>query len=142
MTEQQPIAYEGTATGENSSTDVPAGQGKARSSRNVYLAIIGVGALIIATIIFFALQGRGQTLTVNFGLIDFDGSSSCAGGTGGYSDVGPGMDVVVRDNDGQVIATGALAAGGEDLDGSGCVWTAVLDDVPGGQHTVRADRPA
>jgi hypothetical protein len=118
----------------------PAGDGvtaepqpaKTSGTPKIVAAIIAGGVLVIGVILFFALRSGSETLTVDFALLDQ--GSSCAGGVGGYSDVGPGMDVVVRNNDAKVIATGEL--GGGDSAGTtnvGCVWTAVLDDVPGGE---------
>jgi hypothetical protein len=96
---------------------------------------VALGAIAVTVILVFA--GGGKDLRVNFALIDFDGGTTCAGGTGGYGDVGPGMDVVVRDNDGSVIGSSSLSGGEEipypDEPGltAGCEWTAVVEDLPG-----------
>jgi hypothetical protein len=91
---------------------------------------VALGALAITLIL--TLAGGGKDLTVKFSLIDFEGVS-CSGGTGGYGDVGPGMDVVVRDNDGKVIGTSALGDNGEEVEGIACEWTAVVEDLPSGE---------
>jgi hypothetical protein len=92
--------------------------------------------IIVTTVLLLAFRSDGRELTVNFALLDY--RSSCAGGSGGYNDVGPGMPVVIRNNDGQVIATGQLGGGGEPVDVGigpkvGCEWTAVVEDVPRGE---------
>jgi hypothetical protein len=76
-------------------------------------------------------SGPGQRpLTVKFGLIDDDTDepTDCArGGNGGYSDIGPGMPLTVRDQDNRVIAAGSLPSSGEVQRVSGypvgCIWT-------------------
>jgi hypothetical protein len=93
--------------------------------------VLAVASVAIALIL--TLAGGGRDLTVKFALIDFDRGVSCAGGTGGYSDVGPGMAVVVRDNDGRVIGTSALDPNGEAVEDYACEWTAVVEDVPVGE---------
>jgi hypothetical protein len=93
--------------------------------------IVAVGGVVITLIL--TLAGGGRDLTVRFALIDFEDGVSCAGGTGGYNDVGPGMAVVVRDNDGRVIGTSALDPGGEAIENYACEWTAVVEDVPTGE---------
>ncbi len=96
--------------------------------------LIGGGALaiVVAIVVTLSLVGGGRDLTVKFALIDLDGVS-CAGGTGGYNDVGPGMSVVVRNNDGQVIGTGSLGDNGEKIESVACEWTALVEDVPSGE---------
>ena len=132
MTEQappqepsQPLADDGTRPGRSSRLP----------GRPLWWAIGGIiaaGAVIIALILVFA-GGGGRDLTVRFALIDIEDGVSCSGGTGGYSDVGPGMAVVVRNNDSQVIGTGSLGSGGKGLRGQACEWTAVVEDVPSGE---------
>lgn len=110
---------------------------RARLTKRVML--IGSGALlivIVGVVLLVTLTG-GRDLRVNFSLLDFDGGSSCSGGSGGYSDVGSGMSVVVRDNDNHVIGTGALADGtsitvpNQDIGGvAGCIWSATISDLP------------
>jgi hypothetical protein len=62
-------------------------------------------------------------------------STSCAGG-GGYSDVGPGKDVVLKDGEGKTLAVGRLGSGirKDDLGTSPrtyrCLFSFALEDVP------------
>ena len=133
MTEQLPPDEPTTApAGSSESTSTPSRRRLAGQPLWWTIGgIVAVGALVITLILVFA--GGGKDLTVRFALIDFDGGVSCAGGTGGYNDVGPGMSVVVRDNDGKVIGTSALGDNGEEVKGVACEWTAVVGDVPDGE---------
>ena len=49
-------------------------------------------------------------------------------GIGGYSDIGPGTQVTVRDGDGKILATSPLGVGSQD--GMACSFTFALRDVP------------
>jgi hypothetical protein len=103
-----------------------------RNRRKLWIAL---AALIIVIVIGVALtlvltlsDGPGRPLTIKFGLLDAD--SSCSGGSGGYSDIDPGMPVTVRDQDNKIIASTTLPEDGEG--GFGCIWTmrvAVPDDA-------------
>lgn len=107
------------------------------------LLVAGV-VLILAvaiTIITVFAGGSSRDLKVSFSLDDFGGSSSCAGGHGGYSDLGPGTDVVVKDDGGHIIGTAQLGDGkstsmssatGHDGVG-GCIWNTTVKDLPSGK---------
>ena len=105
-------------------------------SRNVWLAII-VGSLlaIVASIVVLSLHEGKRTLTVLFALFDPEGVASCVtGGSGGYDDIGPGMPIKVRNEEGTLIASGFLPDSGEDTS-SGCIWTVKLE-VPDAEQYV------
>ncbi len=89
-----------------------------------------------------SVRGRCQGWRPTVELTGFTGSSDCEGGTGGYGDIGPGTDVVVRGGEGQVLGTAQLGDGPsvpmsevleeEILDG-GCIWSTTVRDVPTGE---------
>lgn len=101
-----------------------------------------VAALILVTVGVLALSGPGsKDLRVTFSLYDFTGTSSCDGGTGGYNDIGPGTDVVIKNNGGKVVGTAQLGDGpssklppatGEDFTPGGCIWSTTVKGVPAG----------
>lgn len=106
----------------------------------VLLAASGVAALGLATGLALLLTGGSTDLKVTFSLQDFFGTSGCEGGTGGFSDVGPGTDVVVRGGEGQVIGTAQLGDGpsvsmseGIDEGVGGCIWSTTVADIPTGE---------
>jgi hypothetical protein len=87
-------------------------------------AVLIIG-LLVALLLF--LNGSSERpLKVRLALFDVDGSSDCSGGSGGYSDVGPGMPITVKDQDGKLIGSSSLPSDGEDLNGLGCVWETVV----------------
>lgn len=67
--------------------------------------------VLVATGSALLLSGGSKDLAVSFSLNDFGGSSNCDGGSGGYDDLGPGTDVVVKNGDGKVLGTAELGDG-------------------------------
>ena len=91
--------------------------------------LIAGAALLVGLLIALLLFLTGSTerpLKVQLALFDVDGSSDCSGGSGGYSDIGPGMPITVRDQDGTLIGSSSLPSDGDDLGGMGCVWETVV----------------
>lgn len=70
------------------------------------LAGTGVGVPVLL------LRGGSHPVTGTFALVDLDGffTGPCFG-SGGYSDIGPGTQVVVKDRSGKIMATGSLGPG-------------------------------
>jgi hypothetical protein len=102
----------------------------------------GAAALVLAAVLSVVLlAGGSKDLGITFTLQDFGGRSDCEGGSGGYDDIGPGTNVVVRNNDGQVIGTARLGDGeslslAEELDevlAGGCIWSTTVQGVPTGE---------
>jgi hypothetical protein len=100
------------------------------------VALVLVGSLVLL------LVGGSKDLRVSFSLYDFLGSSDCEGGSRGYSDIGPGTDVVVKGGDGQIIGTAQLGDGpstpmSEAVDDptfdGGCIWSTTVKGVPTGE---------
>ncbi|MEO3759783.1 hypothetical protein ABGB19_16035 [Mycobacterium sp. B14F4] len=68
--------------------------------------------------------------------VGLTGGPGCRG-TGGYSDIGPGTAVTVSDEDGTLLAKGALGAGyGEQ---GWCSWSFRVTDVPGGKKFYKVE---
>jgi hypothetical protein len=80
-----------------------------------------------------------RQLTIEFDLYD-DSSrnfSDCSGGDGGYSDIGPGMPITVRNQSGDVVASTFIPSSGEAHPGGyGCVWTMRVEVPMHIQHAV------
>jgi hypothetical protein len=128
----QPTVVTATATG-------TASQPVWRRPR-VLLAAGAAAALVLIAGLVMLLSGGSRDMEVSFSLYDFFGRSSCDGGFGGYSDIGPGTDVVVRGEGGQVIGTAQLGDGrstsmeeavGERV--GGCIWSTTVSGVPTGE---------
>jgi hypothetical protein len=90
----------------------------------------GAAILVLAVVasVIALISGSGREMTVNYTL--FDSEASCSGGSGGYSDIGPGNPVTVKNGEGKVLAASSLGADGDGVPGVFCTWTVVLDDVP------------
>lgn len=67
-------------------------------------------------------------VTVNFQLNDAGAALNGCQGTGGYSDIGTGTPVTLRNGSGDLLATSSLGSGSNV--GIGCLWETVLRDVP------------
>lgn len=96
-------------------------------------AFIAAAVLLLAaigTLIVLFTGDSERPLTVKLQLLDFDGGSDCDGGSGGYDDIGPGMPITVKDQDGKLIGSGSLPDSGEsqDVDGVtyGCIWSVAV----------------
>lgn len=74
-----------------------------------------------------------QTVTVKFRLADFDTAFDDCEGTGGYSDIGTGASVTIRNGEGDVLGAADLGKGKPSDNGvqaAYCDWTVELSDVP------------
>jgi hypothetical protein len=119
MSEQQPTMEDTGTSGEQATTHSPdllpavdAFSGRARSRRLWLLLAIGAGALAAVIGLVLATRSGDEPITIHAGmtLTDIEGVEGTLGdcyGTGGYDDFGSGMDVVVRDGEGDVIGTGS-----------------------------------
>src|SRR4051794_25309552 len=70
-----------------------------------------------------------KTVTVTFHLADFDTAYFDCQGAGGYSDIGPGTSVTVKNGDGKVLGAAALGTGIPSSNGvqaAFCDWTVRL----------------
>ena len=67
-------------------------------------------------------------IRIEFQLGDSDTAYSGCVGQGGYSDIGPGTPVTLKDETGTIIASDALTTG-TDV-GIGCQWLIFMEDVP------------
>jgi hypothetical protein len=83
------------------------------------LGAIAALALIGGLLVNLLTGSTPQPLTIDVGLLDAD--SSCSGGAGGYSDIGPGQPVTVKDENGKILASTVLPDTGSSV--FGCVWT-------------------
>jgi hypothetical protein len=111
-----PASPEGTAT--------PA-PGKPRNM----IPWLAAGAVVVAAVVAAVLLvGGGQTITGEFALFDSELGSDCQG-SGGYSDIGPGASVTVRNEKGETIGTSNLGSG-EHISGFGCTYDFTVDGVP------------
>jgi len=67
-------------------------------------------------------------VTVNFLLNDARSALNGCQGSGGYSDIGPGTPVTVRNGSGDLLASESLGSGS--AVGGGCQWEIVFREVP------------
>jgi hypothetical protein len=116
--------------------DLPAS--RSRKPLMVTLASAAVLLVVVAATVLtlasrsFVISGS-MTLHDAYG-IDSEigrGGSPCLG-TGGYSDIGPGTSVTVRDETGKTVATGSLDDGRPM--GTSCVFPFSMDEVPSGSN--------
>jgi hypothetical protein len=133
--EVRPIAAPAPATSasEISTTAQPGSSG---IGRKVW---VGLGLVIFVAVVaaaaFVSLSGSGALLPKHDmeGTFTLTDTSSFFGnvcsGSGGYADIRAGTNVVLRDGDGKVLATGSLGAGKGNA-GSQCEFPYTLKSVP------------
>jgi len=100
------------------------------SNRNVGIIATTLALLAVAGYLLFGTAGQSHTVTGRLALTtatDLSTGSSCEG-TGGYSDISPGAQVVLEDETGSTLATSSFGAGS--FDGVSCVFEFTFDDVP------------
>jgi hypothetical protein len=100
------------------------------SNRNVGIIATTLALLAVAGYLVFGTGGESHTVTGQLALTtasDLSTGSSCEG-TGGYSDISPGTQVVIEDETGSTLATSSFDAGS--FDGVSCVFEFTFDDVP------------
>lgn len=94
--------------------------------------------LFLAGLVLVALAGcqsASHTVTGTVTLKDTNASGIAADskgcyGTGGYSDIGPGASVILRDESGKILASTSLGTGQGGI--HVCEFTFTLADVPDG----------
>jgi hypothetical protein len=74
-----------------------------------------------------ATSFQRREVIVHFQLNAVGGSGTGCQGTGGYSDIGPGTQVTLKDQSGTILAAGPL---GTPTNSYPCTWTAFLEQVP------------
>jgi hypothetical protein len=137
-TETSPIA--GTATAPSDRSIGRFGPGRAVLIGLVGVAVIAGAAVFAGAVRLPGLGGgdtgasptaSARTLSGTFVLTNGEpvGSDGGCSGTGGYSDIRPGIDVVVSDGSGSIIATTDLSVG-TPIDDVTCSFTFRLEDVP------------
>jgi len=103
-------------------------------------AIIAAGlaiVVVVALIVINEIANGKQVLTVKYRLIDITGVVTCEdGGSGGYDDIGPGMPVTVRDQDGKIIGSSSLPDTGEEIENHACEWTMPIEVEDAEQYAV------
>jgi hypothetical protein len=108
---------------------VPSAAATAPRSRNIVPWIVGGAALLVLIVVgVLLLAGGGNTIEGSFSLLDSELGSDCQG-SGGYSDIGPGTSVTVRNETGDTIGTGDLGEG-DFAEGFGCDYPFTVEDVP------------
>jgi hypothetical protein len=96
-------------------------------------AVVVLLGIILALLWGFGVLGGKQEVTGTFSLLDpegYEGTDPCFG-TGGYSDIGTGAQVIVTDRAGTVIASGDLGPGKvESVEGFQVCQFSFVVDVP------------
>lgn len=96
--------------------------------------IAAAAVLVVLLAVVVTGDEDGQTLTGEFTLTDTEsvsGTAESCRGTGGYSDVGPGMNVTVRNGSGEIIASGNT----ESLDAEEHFGTEAEEDSEEGEES-------
>jgi len=98
-------------------------------NRTKGIAAITVVLLAGAAFLIFGAGGEKHTVTGSMSLTtsnDLSTGSSCEG-TGGYSDVTSGTQVIIEDDSGKTLATSQYGSGA--FDGTSCVFEFTFNDV-------------
>ena len=112
-------------------TSPPAAGRRLNRPTNRTFGIAGVTAVLVAAAAYVVLgTSEKHTVTGEFALTTENTLSTgdTCRGTGGYSDITPGTQVVIEDDTGRTLATGAFGAGL--YDGRSCVFNFSFQDVP------------
>ncbi len=120
-----------------SSAGVPRPSGRGRGF--LFLSLAVAAGIVIAGAVFFVLQSGSlvpkHTIQGTFVLRDTSGSTfpsietvgtGCQG-KGGYSDIGPGMPVTVKDESGKLLGATSLGEGGGSS--TSCTFTFTITGV-------------
>ena len=100
------------------------------SNRNVGIVATTIALLAVAGYLVFGTGGESHTVTGQMALTagsDLSVGSSCEG-TGGYSDIAPGAQVIIEDETGATLATSSFSTG--TFDGVSCIFGFQFIDVP------------
>ncbi|MCU1614692.1 MAG: putative rane protein [Frankiales bacterium] len=107
------------ASGTDAAPVAPAPVAPSRRKPLLIAAGVLVAGLATAATLLLTSGPTMHPLTIDVALLDAD--SGCSGGAGGYSDIGPGQPVTVKDENGKILASTVLPdTGGGSF---GCVWT-------------------
>lgn len=114
---------------------VPAKRGFWRPATVALVALVGFAMIAGAGLLGYMVLARDSTITVDGTLVLVDRTSYKNSGVscdpkGGYSDIGPGTQVVVSDAAGTTIGIGELDRGANRPDG--CTFTFRVEGVPTG----------
>ncbi len=117
----------------------PPATGAKRGSAEVgrgYDPAVRFSLLVAAAVVALAgcaSEPETKTVTVYFQLVDFDTAFLDCEGTGGYSDIGPGTPVTLRNGEGEVLGAEPLGDGqpsGNGVQAAFCDWTVEIPNVP------------
>ena len=100
------------------------------SNRNVGIVATTFALLAVAGYLIIGTGGESHTVTGQLALTtasDLSVGSSCEG-TGGYSDIAPGTQVIIEDETGSTLATSSFGTG--TFDGVSCIFGFEFTDVP------------
>ena len=110
--------------------DDPVKSDHAGGSRRLGIGAVTAALLAGAAYLVFGVGTEAHTLNGDLSLSatgTLSPGDACTG-SGGYSDVHEGTQVIVEDENGKTLATSALGPG--NYDGQSCVFTFRLSDVP------------
>lgn len=104
----------------------------AKSRRILWLAIAALGVVgggATAAVLVTGGGGGNKTVTVTgrFVLFDSDTAFNNCIGTGGYDDIEPGATVILKNESGKILGSGALSAGKSV--GGRCLYRFAITDV-------------
>jgi hypothetical protein len=74
------------------------------------------------------------TVTGEFVLTDSNTARSSCIGHGGYSDIGPGTQVILTNQDGKILGSSEFSTGTADTHGYTCTYSFTIPDVPTDQN--------
>ena len=104
-------------------------QAATRNNRTLAIAAITVVLLAGGAYLVLGTGSEKHTVTGDMNLTadnNLTAGSSCTG-TGGYSDITPGTQVIIEDDTGKTLATSAFGPG--TFDGQACVFNFTFNDV-------------
>lgn len=116
--------------GSDDGAEHPDGVAPTGKNRRVGVGAITVALLVGAAYVVFGISSESHTVTGDLSLSasnNLSAGDSCTG-DGGYSDIHEGTQVVVEDESGKTLATGAFGNG--TFDGEDCVFSFSFHDVP------------
>ena len=130
-------AQQGVATGAPAQAPISAWESPApiphetTSPRNRTAAIAAITVVLLAggAYLVLGVGGEKHTVTGDMNLTannNLSTGASCTG-TGGYSDIAPGTQIVIEDDSGKTLATSSFGPG--TYDGQACVFDFTFDNV-------------
>lgn len=108
----------------------PAGRGRRKG------LLIGIGlvlALAGAGVSVSLLSSKGSSRTTvagTFVLADSDTASAGCEGRGGYSDISPGVPVILTNQDNKILGSTSLGPGSADISAGTCTYNFTISDIP------------